>query len=570
MADLANIIYCLQVRDRSKDKMYSDKQKHEEVSVIDMVLKIASLLLDSHSIVPSCAYQYLLKLKQRLKLRSIEQASLLVMLMNNSDDQRIRLSDLAKQYGVPTLTIIDKISELDDLVIKEVIARRRDSSGCSYYRITENTIREIRLGRLPAPRDVTGLTTVEFYDEVDSLLNLYKDDELDDEQLEDAISKLMEGNKRLMPVQYLKHQHLEYEDLLLVLVMADSCLTNNDDEFSRYDFTEFFEHREVTYMCNLLESGNHELIKRGLVEQSCVDGKVDSTSWKLTEKAKTNLLSEVKVVSSNFSHLLSHYQEVVYKRLYFNQRITTELNLLRSILKHRRFVQIQKELEKNGMRKGFACLFYGAPGTGKTEAVLQLSRESKRDIMMVDVPTVRSKWVGETEKNIKEIFDRYHALVKGCKQAPILLFNEADAIFGIRKEEASNSVEKMENALQNIILQELEQLDGILIATTNLSCNLDPAFERRFLYKIEFDRPSPLERQHIWRTMLPDLSKAQAAELANSFDFSGGQIENIARKRIVSDIITNSKTLDMTAIRENCKAETMNNIKNRKAIGFTA
>ena len=136
------------------------------------------------------------------------------------------------------------------------------------------------------------------------------------------------------------------------------------------------------------------------------------------------------------------------------------------------------------MCQGFCCIFYGAPGTGKTETVYKLARQTGRDIMRVDVNKIKSCWVGESEKNIKAAFDRYRNICKNSPLAPILLFNEADAILGIRMEGASNAVDKMENSIQNIILQEMESIEGIMIATTNLTTNLDKAFERRFLYKI--------------------------------------------------------------------------------------
>lgn len=104
-----------------------------------------------------------------------------------------------------------------------------------------------------------------------------------------------------------------------------------------------------------------------------------------------------------------------------------------------------------------------------------------RDLIQVNVSEVKSMWVGESEKNIKGIFDDYKQKVKQSVKAPILLFNEADAIIGKRQVGAERAVEKMENSIQNIILQEIEQLDGILIATTNLAENMDKAFERRFL-----------------------------------------------------------------------------------------
>ena len=220
------------------------------------------------------------------------------------------------------------------------------------------------------------------------------------------------------------------------------------------------------------------------------------------------------------------------------------------------------------MRKGFACLFYGAPGTGKTETVYQLARRTGRDLMVVDVSQIKSCWVGESEKNIKVAFNRYRSYVRQSEPAPILLFNEADAVLGIRQEGAQRAVEKMENSIQNIILQEMEQLEGILIATTNLTQNLDKAFERRFLYKIEFEKPSREAKSRIWRSMIPTLDEQTAATLAKRYDFSGGQIENIARKRTV-DMILRGEEPSFEQLDEYCCSEMLGQPEqSRRKIGF--
>ena len=104
----------------------------------------------------------------------------------------------------------------------------------------------------------------------------------------------------------------------------------------------------------------------------------------------------------------------------------------------------------------------------------------------------------------------------------------------------------------------MENLDGILIATTNLTQNLDAAFDRRFLYKVEFKKPTAEESRHIWQAMLPSLDEENARSLASKYDFSGGQIENIARKQVVSNILHDSDALDMSLIREACDAERLN------------
>jgi SpoVK/Ycf46/Vps4 family AAA+-type ATPase len=190
--------------------------------------------------------------------------------------------------------------------------------------------------------------------------------------------------------------------------------------------------------------------------------------------------------------------------------------------------------------------------------------------MMVDIAETKSMWYGESEKKIKEIFDTYRTAVKNSDIAPILLFNEADAVIGKRKEFSSSnrSIDQTENTIQNIILQEMETLSGILIATTNLTQNMDSAFERRFLYKITFDKPSPESRKGIWNSLLPDLPDDEAAELSRKFELSGGQIENIARK-IEVDAIINGSDLSMDTLTQYCKEEIHNGLNNiSKRIGF--
>jgi SpoVK/Ycf46/Vps4 family AAA+-type ATPase len=111
----------------------------------------------------------------------------------------------------------------------------------------------------------------------------------------------------------------------------------------------------------------------------------------------------------------------------------------------------------------------------------------------------------------------------------------------------------------------MENLNGILIATTNLTQNLDKAFERRFLYKIEFEKPNAEAKQHIWQSIIPTLQDSDVAELSQRFDFSGGQIENIARKCTVDSIISGEEP-DLNTLVFHCKHEMLT--KNRNPIGF--
>ena len=157
-------------------------------------------------------------------------------------------------------------------------------------------------------------------------------------------------------------------------------------------------------------------------------------------------------------------------------------------------------------------------------------------------------------------------IVKDSVVAPILLFNEADAIFGKRIKEES-STDKMNNAIQNLILQEMEDLEGILIATTNMTKSFDAAFERRFLYKVRFEKPSLETKSKIWSSMMPELTESQAQELAREYDFSGGQIENISRKKKIQSIIECCDP-DFATLKQYCGEEQLNSDQKRRRIGF--
>jgi SpoVK/Ycf46/Vps4 family AAA+-type ATPase len=288
----------------------------------------------------------------------------------------------------------------------------------------------------------------------------------------------------------------------------------------------------------------------------------------MTETAKRELLAEMKIneAEEKLANMLEA-NKLTQKLLFFPKDIQRQVEELGSFLQPENYQKIQERMKEKGFRYGFACLFYGGAGTGKTETVYQLARQTGRSIMVVDVPRIKSKWVGESEKNIKALFDRNREQVKKAKLTPILLFNEADAIIGKRKNGAENAVDKMENSLQNIILQEMEQLDGIMIATTNLQQNMDKAFERRFLYKIKFDKPTEEARASIWHTMIPELRELDVHTLASKYDFSGGQIENIARHYAIDTILHGQSEDVLPMLIRHCDNERLDE-KNVKRIGF--
>ena len=221
-----------------------------------------------------------------------------------------------------------------------------------------------------------------------------------------------------------------------------------------------------------------------------------------------------------------------------------------------------------GLRTGFTILLYGEPGTGKTESCLQLAKQSGgRSIYKVDISETSSKWFGESQKLIKGIFNHYGKLVSKYDLTPIMLLNECDGILGKRQVGSQSSVSQTENAMQNLMLEGLEQFSGILVATTNLTQNLDKAFERRFLYKLQLKKPDSQTRSLIWRDKIPRLTETEYQTLSEHFELSGGQIDNISRKYILKQILT-GVNLNLSQLMELCNEEFLDKYGERQRIGF--
>ncbi|EOV9223112.1 AAA family ATPase, partial [Campylobacter upsaliensis] len=185
-------------------------------------------------------------------------------------------------------------------------------------------------------------------------------------------------------------------------------------------------------------------------------------------------------------------------------------------------------------------IFYGPPGTGKTMSAFGVAKAMKKAVLSFDCSKILSKWVGESEQNVRKIFDTYKNIANSCKQSPILLLNEADQFLSTRIEGGSGS-DKMHNQMQNIFLEQIERFSGVLIATTNFLESLDSAFSRRFDLKIEFKKPDFKDRLKMWEKFLPqnaDFEEAFELETLAKYELSGAQIlmvvKNTALKTAIS------------------------------------
>jgi AAA+ superfamily predicted ATPase len=172
---------------------------------------------------------------------------------------------------------------------------------------------------------------------------------------------------------------------------------------------------------------------------------------------------------------------------------------------------------------GAKALFFGRSGTGKTMAAEVIAKHLSLDLFKVDLSSIVSKWVGETEKNLATVFDRAE------EAQAVLLFDEADALFGQRTSVGS-AVDRYANLETNYLLQRIEEYDGIAILSSNFKQNIDEAFTRRFHFILEFPFPDRASREEIWSRAVPH--EAPLADnvdfefLADRFKFTGGNIKN--------------------------------------------
>lgn len=496
------------------------------------------------------------------------QVVLLSMFIDRSEDLRIRISEIARYAGCRTTKILRLSDDIDILEAKHYLRASRSNKSLT-YRVPAPVLKALRNNR-PYVYEVEPVAdTRTFFDRFDRLMNEKDDGEQTHDSLRELTLAMLDEIKDTVFATNLRHYHLSHEDELLFIFMAHLYVENADDNIVFSDIDDIFDDEEMPgrVKCEFRSRGS-ELFEKELIENVNEDGIARSDAFKLTDKAKQELLGELNLNTyARYDKGLLKTDTFAVKQLIYNTQEQSQISELTSILSEERFNEVQSRLRSAGMRPGFCCIFYGAPGTGKTETVYQIARQTGRDILRVDIDKIKSCWVGESEKNIKELFDRYRAICRNSSLAPILLFNEADAVLGVRMEGASRAVDKMENSIQNIILQEMESLEGIMIATTNLTSNLDKAFERRFLYKIRFDRPTAESRAKIWQAMLGGLSEQDAGTLAADFDLSGGEIENIVRKHSVNAILTGNDNIDIEEIKSICRHERMS-ADSRPRIGF--
>lgn len=517
------------------------------------------------------------KFQEFLQLETVETVLLSSIIHLSFRNRETNLTELAEHYGLdsyqfmPYLETISKLAERSLIEYDDINLYRKllNVEVSPHPRIMEALLKD--QPNLIRSLQVTSVGS--FFREYDRILSIRKKRTITHEQFIAETNGLCNKGKHITFVKYLGKRKLPYVERNVLLSICLNTLLGYESVNITDVLRDILDDVEDFYKWSTYFKAKGALIFRELLvvpssQQFATPSEVSLAGNLINQLYPQVVAGNNEMVASELCNVIDPLRHGVIE-LHYPDNITSRLSVVSSSFKTRKYKALQNKLRANQLKSGITVLLYGPPGTGKTETVYQIARENKRIIMMADMSRIKNMWVGESEKNIKKIFDEYRQACKSLDRLPILLFNEADAVFGTRRR-AISGVDSMDNSMQNILLQELEDFEGIFFATTNLAGNLDKAFDRRFLFKIELTIPTSLQRKKILFDKFKEVNRDWLNILAEKYELSGGQIENIRRKMIIEEIASHQCWTEFEQLEKLFRQESNPSMTNPipKRIGF--
>ncbi|MCE3036897.1 ATP-binding protein [Helicobacter sp. faydin-H20] len=407
--------------------------------------------------------------------------------------------------------------------------------------------------------------------------------------IEDKITARLKITKTAIPAhQIITENHLTSKEEIIFFALLKEEYTSSNSNL-----------HDMNVLINLISNDEYDKIKNRalfdekspLIEKNILDydellnvfGGISRTFY-IHEDVLQKIIHPKTKQKNKFSlhNLIKEQQlfEILEPKLSLDEIILPEKtkNTLETILQQAD-PKVAKLLKTWGIKEKTSIqskiIFYGASGTGKTLSALGIAKSLKKQVLSLDCSKVLSQYVGESEKNVRKIFDNYKEITKKSKNHPILLLDEADQFLSLRINSGSGA-EKMHNQMQNIFLEQIEKFEGILIATTNLLETIDNAFSRRFDHKIEFKRPAEKERILLWEYYLPknatfkEHTKQSLAQTLAKYNLSGGQISLIVKNTAYNVALKTKPIFEEKDFIESIQKELRSDFDKEKNLGFNA
>ena len=554
----------------AQNQLYMAQQV--KVNVLENVEPILGVsfghIQESHELATNKEIQLL---KLFFKVNYLELIILIQLIESGVHQDQLNLDQIMEHFGGSVANLKPILSAIDSLVVKGYVysttTNRFSATKINQTFHVEDKVFEAILSDNPIKLLTKPATNfVEFMQRIEVFLKKREMGQFDAKTLSKLMLHELAITKGIKEITWIKSfkKLTDFDRSLLLYLIGHTFKAPRSFslEYTIKELEDIFMSQKQQR--DYLMLGESILIKEQLVtvEEDSAYEEYISLSAKSMEKLFAITASDRKKLNFEMGTVISP-ETITPEILHYNDSESKQIQTIEQVLHPEKYTMVVNHLHQNGLGKGITILFNGASGTGKTATAKQIAKSTQRPIYSVDVEKVINKWVGDSEKNVKKIFEEYAAFSSQSESVPILFFNE-DSIFS-KRVEVSHSTDRSHNSIQNILLEQLESFAGIAIITSNHADKLDNAFERRFLYKVEFQKPNTLTQKNIIMQQFQDLSSALIDSVLEHYSFTGGQIFNIRKKYVLQNILLENTTNEALFL-SLCKEETQKNTSNK--IGF--
>ena len=547
-----------------------------ENTIIETVISASAFLQECNLDMEKISQEEtIIHLNNFFNTTTIETVLLVSIFQLSAESNQVDREDLARYFNCNPILFFKYENNFKNLLQRKLIQDPfnkglRGFQSRKSYKVSDAVLYAVVEGKaIEIPEIKQKTDPIELLTDLAKIINEREENDIETSHLVNAFLTYLNEYKHISLFNNIHNLDFRlYEKLCFVLLIEQNLNGRLEVDVDSIGDKIFSKKSEKIHFCTSLHNESNELILNKWISFS-QGGYFSNARVRLTRKSKEFLIPlgiEIRLEEVDHTQLLIAPQAIEKKKLYYNPPEAKQVATVANSIGNRNYSKIKKRLLQHGLRTGICILLYGDPGTGKTETVYQIAKQTGRSVWKVDLTDLKSMWFGESQKKVKALFDNYKSMCQKENTTPILLLNEADAILGTRTD-AENGAQATNNAIQNIFLDCLEDFEGILFATTNLEQSLDSAFERRFLFKIKFERPQAEAQKQIWKAMLRELTPEQAKTLSENYNLSGGEIENVLRKlamvRVLEkevDVFENVKLL--------CKNEQVGWKGKRQKVGF--